>query len=194
MTDPTGQATTSQQATQPTAPTPSTVTQPIARAPQPTKLTLPFLTASRLTSLGRADSDYHVQDVVMSIDGQDTLPTSVYLQLAQLVNVDLDITQENFIRMWKTIILKRSQDVYEKEKHTRPNHYVRLSPLLLVPAPLGDLLYSIGQYHNVNEGVVYDTSPLAQAAATENWWTVDAEILAQWIRTMSRMSKLYFLL
>jgi hypothetical protein len=160
--------------------------------PKPsTSLSIPFLTPTRTITLGRADSDYHIQDVVMSIAGQTTLPGLVHAQLTQLVDTELEVNLEAFTRMWRTLLLKRAQDVYEKEKYRRANHFVRLGPQMLVPAPLGDLVYSIGQFHNVAEGVVYDTNPPAQAAQPEDWWTVDANIANAWIRTMRRMQRKY---
>lgn len=182
--------------TEPKAPQPTAVpqekAQAITLAPKPsTQLTIPFLTPQRTITLGRADSDYHTRDIVMSIAAQDTLPGLVHAQMTQLVDTELEITEAQFARMWKTLLLKRCQDVYEKEKYRRANHFVRLGAQMLVPAPLGDLVYSIGQYHNVAEGVVYDVNPPAQAAQPEDWWTVDANICNAWTRTMRRMQKRY---
>lgn len=154
-------------------------------------MSIPFLNPTRTITLGRADSDYHIQDVVMSIADQTTLPDMVHAQMTQLVDTELEITEVNFRRMWRTLLLKRAQDVYEKEKYRRANHFVRLGPQMLVPAPLGDLVYSIGQFHNVAEGVVYDTNPPAQAAQPEDWWTVDPDITNAWTRTMRRMQRKY---
>ena len=64
----------------------------------------------------------------------------------QLGNADHPITQANFQRMWKTLILKRAQDVYEKEKHVRATNFVRIDRSMIMPSPLSDLLYSIGQF------------------------------------------------
>lgn len=74
------------------------------------------------------------------------------------MNTDLPITGENFIRMWKTLILKRVQDVYEKEKHVRSDHYVRLDRSILTPAPLTDLLYALGYTEWLNITYTMDYS------------------------------------
>ncbi|KAL1447175.1 hypothetical protein WDU94_015608, partial [Cyamophila willieti] len=70
---------------------------------------------------------------------QVLLPTAVY---RQLTTVELDINEDNFIRMWKTLLLKRAQDVHERAKHVRPANHIRLSSQIICPAPLADLAYS----------------------------------------------------
>ena len=76
--------------------------------------------------------------------------------------------------------------MYDKEKARRADNFVRLGALIPVPAPLGDLVYSIGQFHHVKEGVMYDTTPPNRAALPSNWWTVDNQILVEWMITLMR--------
>lgn len=93
--------------------------------------------------------------------------------------------------MWKTLILKRVQDVYTKVTKVRPTHYVRFDDMITVPAPLGDLLYSMGSYYNREEGILYTPTQPAQPATPEDWWTVDSTIVRQWNTTMKRFTPFY---
>lgn len=144
-----------------------------------------------LISFGRLDSDAFVLDRVLQIATQDTLSERVFRQMEQLSHVDLPITLDDFQRMWKTLILKRVQDVYEREKMIRADHYIRLSRNIPIPAPLGDLLYSIGQLRSAVDGVIYHTIPPARAAAPPNWWTVDIPIVQNWSLLAGRMHEQY---
>lgn len=136
---------------------------------------------------GRLDSDFRILDHVFQVGLQVTLPTAVWQQIHQLTVVDLPITEDNFIRMWKTLLLKRVQDVFEQEKHHRADHFIRITRNMVVPAPLADLLYAIGSYYDPNEGVRHHIIPPARPAEPEPWWTIDNAILGQWDLCINRM-------
>lgn len=131
--------------------------------------------------------------MIVSIDNQSTLATATYLQLEQLCAVDLPLTESQFIRMWKTLILKRVQDIYEQEKHTRAQDFIRVMRNLPVPGPLADLLYSLGQLHSRALGTVFDTVSPAKASPAEAWWTLDQGILSNWCLMLSRLSLMYMM-
>jgi len=158
------------------------------------KLSIPSLKGELLAMIGRMDSDAHIMDLAFNIGGQDSLSGAVWDQISDLLTVEPIISRENFIRMWKTIILKRLVDVFSKEKGRRHNHYIRLDYSIIVPRPLGELLYSIGQFRNLHNGITYDVVPPTQSAQPEPWWTVDNTILNQWIRFINRVSFLYEML
>jgi hypothetical protein len=139
------------------------------------------------------DSDYHVQDVTLSIANQNMLSGATYDQIQQLITVDLPITRDNFIRVWKTLILKRCQDVFEQEKHHRADHFIRINRNILVPAPLSDLLYMIGQHHSNVTGVIYDSVPPAHAANPPPWWAVDNDLVQQWCLMVNRLKTNYLM-
>lgn len=116
-------------------------------------------TALDLMNFGRLDSDYTIVDHAVNINGQDTLPGMTYDQQSELTTIDLPIDRLMFIRVWKTLILKRLQDVFEQEKRVRAQHFVRLARNQLLPAPLADLLYALGSFHSPATGVLpYDTT------------------------------------
>lgn len=142
-------------------------------------------------SFGRMDSDYSVQDHVTRIGEQDTVSGATYDQLLQLTSVDLDITRENFVRTWKTIILKRVQDIYEKEKHIRPQNYVRINRAIVLPGPLADVVHALGAFHSTVTGRIHHITPPARAAAPPNWWDIDGDIIMNWSRTMARLEANY---
>lgn len=155
--------------------------------------TIGFLGGHLLLDFGRLDSTYRRINVTMSIDNQNTVARAVYRQMEQLCSVALLINEVNFIRMWKTLILKRVQDIYEQEKHTHAENFIRVMRNLPIPAPLADLLYALGQLHSRALGTIYDLVPPAKPAQAEPWWTLDQDILSQWCLTLSRMSHQYMM-
>lgn len=115
--------------------------------------TIPLLTPSELIHLARTDADYVFVDMPLDVAAQVSLPQATYRQLVSLRVVDLPITEAEFMRVWRTLLLKRSQDVYEKCHSTRPDHYVRITQQTLVPGPLSDVLYHLGsEYRFFNSG------------------------------------------
>ena len=77
------------------------------------------------------DNIYRVYDCAITIDSQETVSGTTCDQLIQLVRTDLPINKNDFIRMWKTLLFKRVQDVYEKEKYIRSEDIVRLDNSIL---------------------------------------------------------------
>lgn len=142
-------------------------------------------------TFGRMDSDYHIIDHVLQIDALTAIATLVHQQLTAITTIELAITEEQFVRMTKTLLLKRAQDVFESEKSVRHAHFVRLNRTVLLPGPIADLIHSIGYFHSNTTGVMHHTTPPAQAAVPENWWTVDQAIMAVYNRDMNRMKHLY---
>lgn len=62
-----------------------------------------------------------------------------------------------------------------------------------MPAPLADLLHSLGQFHSNATGVLYNISQPARADPAPNWWDIDPATLAAWQRTMGRMHTAYIM-
>lgn len=140
---------------------------------------------------GRMDSDYRVVDFTAQIENQNSLSAATYQAISSATSINLDITEAQFIQMWKTILLKRIQDIYESAKYSRPVGFVRLGRQLPIPGPLADLLHSIGHFHSNANGFNYHVIPPAAPVAPEAWRQVDANILALWNREMNRVAPLY---
>lgn len=136
---------------------------------------------------GRQDVTRFITDHPVNIAAQISLPTLTYRQLTQLSDIDLPLTQDQFTRMWRSIILKRCQDVFEQEKTRRADHFVRLTRNLLLPAPLADLLYALGSYYDPLAGMTYHIVPPTRAADPPNWWTIDNAILREWTNMVTDM-------
>lgn len=111
--------------------------------------------------------------------------------MIQLTSVDLPLTQEQFTQMWRTVLLKRVQDVIEKQRLARPAHFVRLGRNIELPAPLADLLYSIGRFHSNTNGVIYDIAQPARADPPPPFWDVNPNIVTAWQQSMARMRNAY---
>lgn len=142
-------------------------------------------------NFGRMDCLWTPVQHTMSIANQDTLSGYVHDQLQQISSTALEINRENFIRMWKTLILKRTQDIFESQRKVRPDNFIRLSRTIMMPAPLADLLYSLGSFFSTETGFYHQIIPPTRPAAPPGWWTVDAAILDQWELMINRMQGHY---
>lgn len=140
---------------------------------------------------GRMDSDYSIIDFTVQIENQNTLSAATYQAIASATSINLDITEAQFTQMWKTILLKRVQDVYEAEKHQRPVGFVRLGRQIPIPGPLADLCHTIGHFHSNVTGHNYHIIPPAAPVQPEAWRQVDNNILNVYCREMNRVSPLY---
>lgn len=155
------------------------------------KQTLPYLTPYRLLTLGRQGSDFTRVECVVNVDGQTLLPELVHDQMSQLINVDLEINKADFTRLWKSLLLKRCQDVYEKERFRRATNFIRVGHQIPVPAPLADLTFALGSYFCPANGITYDVVPPVKGNDPPNWWEIDLPMLNRWNRTCARMKDLY---
>lgn len=142
---------------------------------------------------GRQDSIYHYRQLIVNINDQTSLFTTLYEQLQQLTTTEPPITQDQFIRMCRTLLLKRVQDIYEKCHRIRAPNYIQIDRGILIPGPVGDLLYVLGRYHSTNDGAVYVLSPPPRAAAAENWWAIDNDILGRYLLYIDRLSDDYIM-
>lgn len=141
-------------------------------------------------NFGRMDSDYHVEEHQVQIGNQDTLSGLTFDQMEQQSTVRLPMTREAFQQMWKTVILKRVQDVVYASTQIVSAHPIILSRSLKIPAPLSDLLESLGTFISKRLGSRHYLTEPTYAAANV-WTAVDNEILRQWSQLMGRISNLY---
>lgn len=162
-------------------------------ASTPSAPSIPAFRGSLLLDFGRLDSTYHRVDLAVSIDNQVSVAHATYQQMEQLCSMALPMDIDTFTRMWKTLILKRVQDIFEHEKHRRSEHFVRVMRNLLIPAPLADLLYALGQHHSRALGTIFDMIPPARPAVPQPWWTMDPLILDHWCLMCARMSKQFMM-
>lgn len=142
-------------------------------------------------AFGRLDSDYHVVDLVGQIENQDEMAAATFNAIQSVLSIDMTLTQAQFTRMWKTILLKRYQDIFEAEKFQRHANFVRLGRQVPLPAPLADLCHTLGYYHSAADGHMYHLNPPAQPAQPEPWRAVEAQLLALYVREMQRVSVEY---
>lgn len=154
-------------------------------------MTIPILNRPLIRMMyGRQDSDYQVVEHTVQISNQNTIPGLLYNHLNTLKRQPLPLTRGEFTQMWMTLILKRVQDVYEKEKLERHTDYVRIDRGILLPGPLADLLHSLGQFTSKN-GQVHQIMPPAKAAAPPAWWKVSSEIVSSWNKTCLQLKDVY---
>lgn len=157
------------------------------------KLNIPWISHPRQTlNFGQLDSDYTQDALTLQLANQVNLPTAVYETISSLVTIDLGITLETFIRIWRTIMLKRAQDVAEELSGARTNNYLRFTRSIPLPGPLYDLIDGLGIYDSKIRGVTYFVNPPERPAAqAPNYWTYNVAAMQQWIREMRRIGTQY---
>lgn len=119
------------------------------------------------------------------------MPRLVHRQMHQLTQIDLPVNEAEFVRMWRTLLLKRSQDIYEVEKQRNVANPIRIDRHIHVPAPMHDILSSIGSFHSNALGVVYHVVPPARPLVIPDWYQIDHDLIQRYQISMNRMKNLY---
>lgn len=102
------------------------------------------------------------------------------------------LTQAEFVRMSRTLLLKRVQDIMEEQNFQRPDNYVRLSRSIMLPAPVGDFLSALGTFNSSTLGVRYTlTVPDRPAQNPPAWWAVDGPTLRHYQSFCEELSGRY---
>ncbi len=89
------------------------------------------------------------------------------------------ITQANFLRVCRTIVHKRLQDIVTFQSKIRPQNEIKIQRSFLVPQPIGELLYALGPYDCAATGMRYELSPMNRPAAEAEvppYMIIDANI------------------
>lgn len=137
-------------------------------------------------------SDQFSQDVVLNIEAQETVASATFYQLEQISIGELNITHDEFVRMWKTLIFKRSLDLFEQEKNRRHARHIRFGTDVVIPRPLADLLTALGKYQSSWNGIIYHVvPPVIDDANIPDWVNVDHNLMARFQRFMNRLDSLY---
>lgn len=121
------------------------------------------------------DSDRTIVTVKIDPTKWNTALTDLYATLrSALPNfIEPTCTQAQFVRMSRTLLLKRVQDVMEEQNFTRPENFVKLSRSIEVPAPIGDFLAAIGTYTSSVNGITYHIQVVDKPAAKAKGGKVD---------------------
>lgn len=91
------------------------------------------------------------------------------------------ITRENFIRMCRTLIAKRLQDIMEWQNGIRPANLIQIVRVIDVPQPLAELLYSFGPYFCQLNGKQYYYGLIPRPDVhPPNWWQLDPVIVSNY--------------
>lgn len=150
------------------------------------------LTPTLLLDFGATQSDYARVDVTVDPAQVTLILEQLHAFLSSLKTRDIDINQATFIRICRTLILKRVQDLFEREKCRRAPDFVRFYTQLPVPKALFDILNALGQCYDSTTGLTYDLIPVGMDAANpQDWYTINANDLNLWIREMHRYSDVY---
>lgn len=94
--------------------------------------------------------------------------------------MDAPITQVNFLRITRTLMLKRVQDIVEASTGVRPDQPIRIARTMPLPQPIGELFYAIGTYYCQWNGIKYEITSSAPLVPPEDWRTLEPAQLANY--------------
>lgn len=158
-------------------------------------LDLPVLQRPDISlNFGRLNSDYTIVTRTLQIDALEALPRAVFHTLESLVTIDLAITEDQFIQVFKTLAYKRVQDVITMQTGTRPANYIRFLRALRLPAPIADFYDALGTFTSARLGMIFHlAAPEVPKTNRPAWMTLDQNLLSLFDRTVSRFKELYTL-
>uniref|UniRef100_A0A1Q3EWI1 Uncharacterized protein n=1 Tax=Culex tarsalis TaxID=7177 RepID=A0A1Q3EWI1_CULTA len=119
----------------------------------------------------------------VSIDNQNSLAKATWHVWSATYQRELPIGEDAFVRMWKTLILRHLQDVFERYSSCTADHLVPIHGTMPVPTPLADLLNALGMYEDPSTGMrhrVAAPSPPAELSP-DSWWKLDGQIVRDWV-------------
>lgn len=128
---------------------------------------------------------------IVSIHNQDDLPTILYRYLKLTSREELYLTEPDFREMWKVIILRRVQDVYEFEHLDEDIDKVAIRTDLLIPAPLFELLKRLGNYVDQENNIIHQIVPPTPNYPRRNYFTMNPRIQYQWQHDMTVCQSFY---
>lgn len=91
-----------------------------------------------------------------------------------------DLTEEQYIRMIRTLTYKRLTDIVEFQTGIRPAGALQLARHFDVPAPSSELLYALGPYKCDLNGRMYHTYPVVLPVPAPDWTQPDQAIIASY--------------
>lgn len=144
---------------------------------------------------GTVESDGTTQEHILSISNQARLAEHTWNLLHNLTAVELPLTVAQFTRMWKTLIYFRAQQVDETFNRRRRANRIILDPNILAPAPLIDVLDSLGSYADPHSGIThYVCPPTPNRLNPELWTLADSLTCRRWTWMMLRFKRAFTIL
>ncbi|KAL1502540.1 hypothetical protein ABEB36_007668 [Hypothenemus hampei] len=156
---------------------------------------IPFLESSIVKRFNFPRTNYTRKDVTVTPGPIEGTILSTYRIMQVITGINFEITEAEFLRMSRTIILMRVQDVYACSKGLYSSNFLPLTRsrgTFLLPAPIADLCYQIGYYYSPILGIRFEpVPPLKANVNSPDWWTVDNRIVEAYLRLCCRMSRSY---
>lgn len=152
-------------------------------------ISVPFLNQNHQTlAFGKLDSDYFIHSRVLQPDALLHLPITLKDVLDSIVSVELDITAEEFTFVTQQLLLKRAQDVYRRIYAANPRNKIVLPRISMIPAPIFDVLNSVGTFHSKVTGVNYVSVPPEKPKRdVPAFWNVNLAVIRRFNIAMSRL-------
>lgn len=127
----------------------------------------------------------------VSIDNQNSLAKATWQFWSATYQRELPIGEDAFVRMWKTLILRHLQDIFERWSPCTADSPVPIYGTMPVPTPLADLLNALGIYEDRSTGmrhrVAAPTPP--EELAPDSWWKLDGQVVRDWVLTNTAMQQ-----
>lgn len=159
--------------------------------PRPSKIDIPLMrTPAYKYKIGVLDSDMTTIEHVINLDKHETVALATFEQIHQLCSVLLPMKSDEFVRVWKTLVLLRTFDSYEHATGCDLASRPECDTNVLVPAPLHDLLKALGRFES-DSGLIHDVSPGKPPEELPDYWTYDAKLMNLWSLTMGRIRLIY---
>lgn len=164
-----------------------------AQAPTINLLSIPELKAQ----IGLMTSDYHINVVSVDITTIDAFSNALHVILSQCCppGVPIPINAVNFLKINRTLLLRRMQDIVETQSFVRPGGQINISRGFQVPQPFGELLYALGPYYSKNSGIRHHLNivpqPPAPPAAVQDWRALDENAFVNYHQMVQLCSSRY---
>lgn len=143
-------------------------------------------------NFGRMESDLMVVDHELQIENQSILSGRTFNQLQTISSIELSMTSDDFQRVWRTLLLRRGQDVNEFAKGVRPTSLIDIPKVILLPAPLADTLSQIGNYNSNATGHNHHvTIPNKPKKDPPSFWSIDDDLFDDWSNMCGRLQHHY---
>lgn len=148
-----------------------------------------------MRTMGRMDSDMTPASITVDPAHFERVPTQVFRQLEQLHPIGaLPITLNQFLRVSRSLMLRRLQDIVEGTTYSRVPNAIPLNRSIMIPQAVGDLIYALGNYYVEATGTPIQLQSVAiPAANAPNWTTLDGATLQAWCQTTAIMQRHYMM-
>lgn len=159
-------------------------------------MSIPIISnAEIIRTMGRMDADMIPVGITFNPSLLERVPRAVYRTLEALHPLGvLPIDQNNFVRMCRTLMFRRLLDIVDGTNHLRTAGTIAVGRTIMMPRPIADLLYGLGNFFCEATGQPYQVSCVAAPAANpEPWRTLDPAVVTGFNRAVAVSASRYMM-